>query len=106
MKPIIWTWSLTPPPHPEEARSAVSKDGRWHHISFVPVLRDARKSALLRTRFSDGSYDSNLGNAALGGRFFAVFGQNPGEPLACGAFLAVFQPREVQFTRQLALSGR
>src|SRR5205085_5636775 len=54
-----------PPPHPEEARSAVSKDGRWHHISFVAVLRDARKSALLRTRFSDGSYDSNLGNAVV-----------------------------------------
>src|SRR5438132_4277542 len=65
MKPIMWTWSLTPPPHPEEARSAVSKDGRWHHISFAAVLRDARKSALLRTRFSDGSYDSNFGNGAL-----------------------------------------
>jgi hypothetical protein len=33
----------------EEARSAVSKDGRWH-ASLVAVLRDARKSALLRTR--------------------------------------------------------
>jgi hypothetical protein len=35
-----------------DLRCAVSKDGRWL-VSLVVVLRDARKSALLRTRLID-----------------------------------------------------
>jgi hypothetical protein len=60
MKPI-GGWSLAHRPHPEEARSAVSKDGRrlglacGRPVSLVAVLRDARKSAVLRTRLIDAS---------------------------------------------------
>jgi hypothetical protein len=35
-------------PHPEEPRSGVSKDGR--NTGLAAILRDARKSALLRMR--------------------------------------------------------
>ena len=35
-------WGLTQRPHPEEARSAVSKDGRWHDFVWPSFETRAR----------------------------------------------------------------
>jgi hypothetical protein len=51
----IGGWSLnTHRPHPEEARSAVSKDGRWLGLGCGRPSRRAQ-GALLRTRLIDAS---------------------------------------------------
>jgi hypothetical protein len=46
-------------------REAPSRRMAAGSVSLVAVLRDARKSALLKTRLFMRRYDSNLGNAVL-----------------------------------------
>src|SRR5258707_654198 len=69
MKPIVsHDRNQTLGPHPEEAALFARPSRRMATgtISLEAVLRDARKSALLRTRLLDDiDYDSNHGNAAL-----------------------------------------